>query len=199
MTDPVTPDPETEEDVFEHMMANRPEPTAEVAAAMRELEAARTDLAGSLDELESLVERGDQLGRLSRSQQLHGMGIERHGGGHRARIEHVVAEVGAGVDPGHDHVRLPLEQGHCLRPGLRVEHAAADALERLPDDGEHGRLVLDHAGSGSRDKRRRQVQGVTQRRGLGGVQRFMAWPHAMLTDSGGYQVFSLARQRSAMT
>lgn len=30
---------------------------------------------------------------------------------------------------------------------------------------------------------------------MGGVQRFMAWPHAMLTDSGGYQVFSLAKLR----
>jgi queuine tRNA-ribosyltransferase len=30
---------------------------------------------------------------------------------------------------------------------------------------------------------------------LGGVQRFMAWPHAVLTDSGGYQVFSLAELR----
>jgi queuine tRNA-ribosyltransferase len=30
---------------------------------------------------------------------------------------------------------------------------------------------------------------------LGGVQRFMGWPHAMLTDSGGYQVFSLAKLR----
>jgi queuine tRNA-ribosyltransferase len=30
---------------------------------------------------------------------------------------------------------------------------------------------------------------------LGGVQRFMGWPHAMLTDSGGYQVFSLSALR----
>ncbi|MDB4988759.1 MAG: tgt-2 [Myxococcaceae bacterium] len=30
---------------------------------------------------------------------------------------------------------------------------------------------------------------------LGGVQKFMSWPHAMLTDSGGYQVFSLAKLR----
>ena len=30
---------------------------------------------------------------------------------------------------------------------------------------------------------------------LGGVARFMAWPHAVLTDSGGYQVFSLAKLR----
>jgi queuine tRNA-ribosyltransferase len=30
---------------------------------------------------------------------------------------------------------------------------------------------------------------------LGGVQRFMAWPHAVLTDSGGYQVFSLSKLR----
>ncbi len=28
--------------------------------------------------------------------------------------------------------------------------------------------------------------------GLGGLHRFMRWPHAILTDSGGYQVFSLA-------
>jgi queuine tRNA-ribosyltransferase len=27
---------------------------------------------------------------------------------------------------------------------------------------------------------------------LGGVPKFMGWPHAMLTDSGGFQVFSLA-------
>src|SRR6188472_4117976 len=30
---------------------------------------------------------------------------------------------------------------------------------------------------------------------LGGVHRFMAWPHAVLTDSGGYQVFSLSGLR----
>jgi queuine tRNA-ribosyltransferase len=29
----------------------------------------------------------------------------------------------------------------------------------------------------------------------GGLHRFMAWPHAILTDSGGYQVFSLAKLR----
>lgn len=28
---------------------------------------------------------------------------------------------------------------------------------------------------------------------LGGVHRFMAWPHAILTDSGGFQVFSLGK------
>ncbi len=31
---------------------------------------------------------------------------------------------------------------------------------------------------------------------LGGVQRFMGWPHAHLTDSGGFQVFSLAELRT---
>lgn len=30
---------------------------------------------------------------------------------------------------------------------------------------------------------------------LGGLHRFMAWPHAILTDSGGYQVMSLAGRR----
>lgn len=37
--------------------------------------------------------------------------------------------------------------------------------------------------------------GPEQIHALGGVQKFMAWPHAMLTDSGGYQVFSLADTR----
>jgi queuine tRNA-ribosyltransferase len=37
--------------------------------------------------------------------------------------------------------------------------------------------------------------GAARVEGLGGVQRFMAWPHALLTDSGGYQVFSLAQLR----
>jgi queuine tRNA-ribosyltransferase len=30
----------------------------------------------------------------------------------------------------------------------------------------------------------------------GGLHRFTAWPHAMLTDSGGFQAFSLAERRS---
>lgn len=30
---------------------------------------------------------------------------------------------------------------------------------------------------------------------LGGLHKFMNWPHAILTDSGGYQVFSLAAMR----
>jgi queuine tRNA-ribosyltransferase len=30
----------------------------------------------------------------------------------------------------------------------------------------------------------------------GGLHRFIAWPHAILTDSGGYQVFSLAARRT---
>lgn len=33
--------------------------------------------------------------------------------------------------------------------------------------------------------------GIEQIRGLGGLHRFMAWPRAILTDSGGFQVFSL--------
>lgn len=32
-------------------------------------------------------------------------------------------------------------------------------------------------------------------REAGGLHRFMNWPHAMLTDSGGFQVFSLAKLR----
>ena len=37
--------------------------------------------------------------------------------------------------------------------------------------------------------------GVKTVRRLGGVHRFMAWPRAMLTDSGGFQVFSLSDLR----
>jgi queuine tRNA-ribosyltransferase len=37
--------------------------------------------------------------------------------------------------------------------------------------------------------------GHEQIRSLGGLHRFMSWPHAILTDSGGYQVFSLSGLR----
>jgi queuine tRNA-ribosyltransferase len=36
---------------------------------------------------------------------------------------------------------------------------------------------------------------VEQVRGLGGLHRFMSWPRALLTDSGGFQVFSLSELR----
>jgi queuine tRNA-ribosyltransferase len=37
--------------------------------------------------------------------------------------------------------------------------------------------------------------GIDQIRKLGGLHRFMAWPRAILTDSGGFQVFSLTDLR----
>src|SRR5438128_5284038 len=37
--------------------------------------------------------------------------------------------------------------------------------------------------------------GVEQVRRLGGLHEFMSWPRAILTDSGGFQVFSLSRLR----
>ena len=37
--------------------------------------------------------------------------------------------------------------------------------------------------------------GIEQIRKLGGLHRFMAWPRAILTDSGGFQVFSLNELR----
>jgi queuine tRNA-ribosyltransferase len=37
--------------------------------------------------------------------------------------------------------------------------------------------------------------GIEQVRALGGLHRFMAWPRAILTDSGGFQVFSLSALR----
>ena len=43
-----------------------------------------------------------------------------HGGGHRSRIKYVIAEIGAGVDSGDDHVRLVIQQSgqgqmHAIR------------------------------------------------------------------------------------
>ncbi len=37
--------------------------------------------------------------------------------------------------------------------------------------------------------------GADRIEGLGGLHRFMNWPHAILTDSGGFQVMSLAKLR----
>src|SRR6266699_2956425 len=37
--------------------------------------------------------------------------------------------------------------------------------------------------------------GIEQIRQLGGLHRFMSWPRAILTDSGGFQVFSLSDLR----
>jgi queuine tRNA-ribosyltransferase len=37
--------------------------------------------------------------------------------------------------------------------------------------------------------------GVDQVRNLGGLHRFMSWPRAILTDSGGFQIFSLTSLR----
>src|SRR6266516_5206650 len=37
--------------------------------------------------------------------------------------------------------------------------------------------------------------GIGQIRKLGGLHRFMSWPRAILTDSGGFQVFSLSDLR----
>jgi len=37
--------------------------------------------------------------------------------------------------------------------------------------------------------------GIQQVRNLGGLHRFMSWPRAILTDSGGFQVFSLSGLR----
>src|ERR1041385_8815029 len=37
--------------------------------------------------------------------------------------------------------------------------------------------------------------GIEQVRRLGGLHRFMSWPRAILTDSGGFQVFSLNELR----
>src|SRR5215472_311506 len=37
--------------------------------------------------------------------------------------------------------------------------------------------------------------GIEQVSNLGGLHRFMSWPRAILTDSGGFQVFSLSELR----
>jgi len=57
MSDPMTPNLEQDaDDTFERLMAERPEPTPEVAEAMADLDAARTNVARSLDELTSATQ-----------------------------------------------------------------------------------------------------------------------------------------------
>jgi hypothetical protein len=57
MTEPLDRRPEAEEDdAFERVLAKHPEPTPEVRAAMAELDAARTSLAESLDDLSTATQ-----------------------------------------------------------------------------------------------------------------------------------------------
>jgi hypothetical protein len=51
MTDPLNPQAELEEEGFERMLEKHSEPTPEVRDAMAQLEDARTELSGSLDQL----------------------------------------------------------------------------------------------------------------------------------------------------
>src|SRR5580692_1315745 len=69
--------------------------------------------------------------------------------------------------------------------------------------GRRGRLLLPHGvvetpvfmPVGTAASVKAVEQGVLERIGPGGVHRFMSWERPMLTDSGGFQVFSLSKLR----
>src|SRR5438477_8074879 len=79
----------------------------------------------------------------------------------------------------HGDVETPLFMPvgtHATVKGLSVEDLEADGAQMLLANAYH--LLL--------------RPGVEVFSRVGGIHRFMNWPRAVLTDSGGYQVFSLA-------
>jgi queuine tRNA-ribosyltransferase len=70
-----------------------------------------------------------------------------------------------------------------------VKTVAQDVLERIGTDGAGAEIIL----ANTYHLYLRPGHEVVRR--LGGVHRFMSWRRPMLTDSGGFQVFSLAGLR----
>ncbi len=70
-----------------------------------------------------------------------------------------------------------------------VKTVAQDVLERLGGDGAGAEIIL----ANTYHLYLRPGHEVVRR--LGGVHRFMSWNRPMLTDSGGFQVFSLSELR----
>jgi queuine tRNA-ribosyltransferase len=70
-----------------------------------------------------------------------------------------------------------------------VKTVAQDVLERIGTDGAGAEIIL----ANTYHLYLRPGHDVVRR--LGGVHRFMSWQRPMLTDSGGFQVFSLSQLR----
>ena len=87
--------------------------------------------------------------------------------------------------------RLVTEHGAIETPAFMPVGTAATVKAMTPDDvaATGARIVLGNT------YHLMLRPGAERIAGLGGLHRFMNWPHAILTDSGGFQVMSLAALR----
>jgi queuine tRNA-ribosyltransferase len=105
-------------------------------------------------------------------------------------------EVAATAAGGGRRAALHLPHGTVQTPVFMPVGTAA-TVKAVPQD------ALEHIGAGGRGAEIILANtyhlylrpGHEAIRRLGGVHRFMSWPRPMLTDSGGFQVFSLAKLR----
>mgnify|MGYP000414550122 CR=1 FL=1 len=96
------------------------------------------------------------------------------------QIDRVISA--CGLEPMFEREIRELSKGYRQRVGL------AQALVHNPDI-----LILDEPTVGLDPLQIREIRDLI--RELGGLHRFMGWDGPILTDSGGFQVFSLAKMR----
>jgi len=105
-------------------------------------------------------------------------------------------EVGAAAESGGRRGALRLPHGTVQTPvfmpvgtAATVKAVPQETLEQIGPNGAGAQLIL----ANTYHLTLRPGHELIRR--MGGVHRFMSWPHPMLTDSGGFQVFSLAKLR----
>jgi queuine tRNA-ribosyltransferase len=105
-------------------------------------------------------------------------------------------EVGAASESGGRRGALRLPHGTVQTPvfmpvgtAATVKAVPQETLEQIGPNGADAQLIL----ANTYHLTLRPGHELIRR--MGGVHRFMSWPHPMLTDSGGFQVFSLAKLR----
>jgi queuine tRNA-ribosyltransferase len=105
-------------------------------------------------------------------------------------------EVSAGAPTGGRRAALHLPHGMVQMPvfmpvgtAATVKTVQQETLEHLGADGTGAEIIL----ANTYHLYLRPGHELIRR--MGGVHRFMSWPRPMLTDSGGFQVFSLAKLR----
>ena len=99
-------------------------------------------------------------------------------------------------DAGGRRGRLPLPHGTVETPVFMpvgtqatVKAVPQDTLEKLGEDGVGAQIIL----ANTYHLYLRPGHELVRR--MGGVHKFMSWDRPMLTDSGGFQVFSLSKLR----
>jgi queuine tRNA-ribosyltransferase len=105
-------------------------------------------------------------------------------------------EVGAASQAGGRRGALHLPHGTVQTPvfmpvgtAATVKAVPQDTLEQIGADGAGAEIIL----ANTYHLYLRPGHELIRR--MGGVHRFMSWPRPMLTDSGGFQVFSLSKLR----